>query len=44
MSKLSEEKRKSEQETIISEVVVGDSGLELSMVGKNNWIRGSCKV
>lgn len=44
MSKLSEAKRKSEQETIVSEVVVGDSGLELSMVGENNWIRASCNV
>ena len=44
MRKLSEGKSKSEKETIISEVVVGDNGLESSMVGKNNWIRESCKV
>lgn len=34
MRKLSEGKSKSEKETIISEVVVGDNGLESSMVGR----------
>ena len=42
--KLYEEKSKSGQEMIISEVVIGDHGLETLMVEKSNWIRECCKV